>query len=177
MTSKPAIQKQTTPPIRNARASRRKAVDQPEPDVAERSEALQVRIDDERHDDDRRQRPRQRRELAQRDCEHDQTGGAEQQDVARSKEARRQLASSGARVRGVELGVDQTVQRHRQRAGAGHRDRDPDQIAERGSPVNCQDRADVRVRQREDRVLELDERGEPPWEGRGRRTHRASCRG
>ena len=69
-------------------------------------------------------------------------------------------------------GVDQPVQRHRQRTRADHREGDPEQVVRRRNIADGQERADVGERQREDRVLELDEPGEP----HGQRGERRSSR-
>ena len=76
--------------------------------------------------------------------------------------AARQLAAGRARIAGVDAGVDQAVERHREAARADHRDRDPERSPRAGHAVDGEERADVRERQREDRVLELDEREEEP---------------
>ena len=65
-------------------------------------------------------------------------------------------------LRGVDPRVDQPVQRHRERAGADHRDRDPEQVVRRRDAVDREERADVGERQREDRVLDLDQAREEP---------------
>ena len=74
-------------------------------------------------------------------------------------------------VRGLRAsidGVDQAVQRHRQAAGAGHRDGDPQHLPRRGHPAQGEDGAGVGVGQREHRVLELDQADEPAGVDGGR---------
>ena len=84
------------------------------------------------------------------------------------------LAAGGARVPRVDLRVDQPVEGHRQRAGADHRHRDPDEIVRARHSVDRQQRADVREREREDGVLDLDERREAAQVG-GEDAHSQVC--
>ena len=71
-----------------------------------------------------------------------------------------QLPRRRPRVAGVDAGVDEPVERHRQRAGADHRHGDPDEVVRARDAVDGEEGADVRERQREDRVLDLHERRE-----------------
>ena len=82
----------------------------------------------------------------------------------------RELAARGARVARVDAGVDEPVQRHRERPRADHRERDPEQVVRRRRLADGEERADVRERQREDRVLDLHE----PREARRQRRERRS---
>src|SRR5262249_16448815 len=72
----------------------------------------------------------------------------------------RDLTGSGAWVARVELRVDEAVERHRESASSHHGERQPDERTRTGIPVDGEERADVREREREDRVLQLDERRE-----------------
>ena len=152
------------PRRRPARARRRRRARGGEP-----RDALQVRVDDEADDRDRPEpaaragraaRPRRGRARARR--------GRRATTCARESCPRGQLAPRGARVARVDLRVDQPVERHRQRPGADHRQRDPEQVVRARDAVDREERADVGERQREDRVLDLDERREAARELRTR---------
>ncbi len=147
---------------RSPGADRRQAVDGPEPQVAEPRPALQVRVDHEPDDGDRPEPVHQRVELVDGNEEQRERAGAEEHHLRLREQPRRELAPRRARVARVQAGVDQAVQSHRQRAGTDHRDRDPEQVVRARGSVHGEERPDVRERQREDRVLELDERVEPP---------------
>jgi hypothetical protein len=138
-------------------ADRREAVDRAEPEMAEPREPLQVRVDDEGDDGDRRQPPDERVELEHRHRVERERRGAKADHLGGAERTRRELARRGARVERVDPRVDQTVERHRERAGADHRKRDPEQVVRRRHALDGEERADVREREREDRVLELDE--------------------
>ena len=71
-----------------------------------------------------------------------------------------QLAVGRPRVPRVDPGVDEAVQRHRERTGSRHRDRDPEQVVRRRDAPHRKERADIGERKREDRVLDLDQAGE-----------------
>ncbi len=114
-------------------------------------------IDDERRDGDRRERAHERIELPDREEVDDQRHQAEHDHGGAGEGARRQLASRGAGIGRIDPRVDQAVQRHRKRARSDHRNRDPDQVVRGRNAANGEERADVGERQREDRVLELDE--------------------
>ena len=144
-------------------ADRREPVDGAEPEVARPGPALEVRVDHEPHDRDRPKPVHERVELVHRDQEDGEREGAEENDLRGREQPRRQLAARGARVTRVEPRVDQAVQPHRQRTGADHRDRDPDQVVRARRGVDREEGADVREREREDGVLELDEPREPGW--------------
>ena len=83
--------------------------------------------------------------------------------------AARQLAGRGARVARVDRRVDEPVERHRERPRADHGQRDPDEVVRRRRAADGEKRADVRERQREDGVLDLDEPREPSRQRRKRR--------
>ena len=119
-------------------------------------------------DRDRPEPVRLRRELPDGDEEERERRCAEERDLHDRQLPARQLASGGARVARVDAGVDQPVQRHRERTRADHRERDPDEVVRRRRPADREERADVGERQREDRVLDLHE----PREARGQRRER-----
>ena len=140
--------------------------------MAEPREPLEVRVDDEADDRDRPQPARR-------------SGRAARRRRGRARATRAQktttwtieswpLGISRPAVRGFRASiprVDQPVERHRERARADHRERDPEQVVPARRPVHREERADVRERQREDRVLDLHEPREP------RRQRRRSRRG
>src|SRR5690349_23966578 len=142
---------------RHPGADRREAVGGAEPEVAEPREALQVRVHDEHRDRDRPQVVRLRRELEDGDEEERERGRAEEDDLGDGQLPARELAAGGARVARVDTGIDEPVERHRERAGPDHRERDPDEIVRGRRLADGEERADVRERQREDGVLDLDE--------------------
>ena len=99
---------------------------------------------------------------------------AERRDLRARQRAGRELPRRRARVARVDLGVDEPVEPHRERPRADHRDRDPGHRPEPGPAVDREERADVRERQREDRVLEPDEPREPERERCGERAQTGS---
>ena len=141
-------------------ADRREPVDGAEPEVREPGRPLQVRVDDEGRDGDRPEPADDRRELVDGDEEDRERGEAEEHDLPGPERAARELPAGGARVARVDAGVDQPVERHRQAARADHRHRDPEEVGGARDAVDGEERADVGEREREDRVLELDEREE-----------------
>ena len=143
--------------------------------MAEPGDALQVRVDDEADDRDRPEPPHDlfSWKTATRKTTND--GDAEERDLRARQQARGQLARSGSRIARVELRVDQPVQPHRQRPRADHRDGDPEQVVRRGHAVHREQRADVRERQREQRVLDLHEPREAQREDGGRARHVCRC--
>ena len=128
--------------------------------MCEPRDALEVRVDDEAGDRDRPEPAHDRVELPDRNEEERERRKAEEHDLERRQAPRRQLPPLGPRVARIDLRVDEPVQRHRQRPGTDHRQRDPEQVVRRRDPVDGEQRTDVGERQREDRVLDLDERGE-----------------
>jgi hypothetical protein len=146
---------------RNPGTDRREPVDEPEPDMAQPREALQVRIDDEPDERDRPQPAHDRIELEARHEVERNRESAEGDDLHARKPSGRQLAVGRARIASVYLRIDHAVQPHRQRTRTEHRKRDPDEIVRRRNPVDAEQRADVGKRQSEDGVLDLHERGEP----------------
>src|SRR5919204_6974328 len=133
-----------------------------EPEVAEPGPALQVRVDDEGHDRDWPEPADDRVQLEDGDEEERKRGRAEGGDLAAAEESGWELARGSARIARVDRGIDQPVQAHRQRAGPDHREGDPDEIVRGRNPTDAEQRADVGERQREDRVLDLDERCKAP---------------
>ena len=78
--------------------------------------------------------------------------------------------SSRPAVRGLRPSiacVDEPVCRHRERARADHRHGDPGEQAHARRPARAEDRARVRVGQREHGLLEAHQRGQPPRRQRG----------
>ena len=100
---------------------------------------------------------RERRELEDGDEEERERGHTEDSDLRDGQLSARELPARGARIPRVDAGVDQPVQRHRERAGADHRERDPDQVVSGRGTINGEEGADICKRQREDRVLDLHE--------------------
>ena len=94
----------------------------------------------------------------------------------RARALPRELARRGPRVARVELGIDEPVDRHRERPRADHRDGDPHHVREPGPRVDREERADVRERQREDGVLDPHERRESPRQRSGRDASRLPVR-
>ena len=125
--------------------------------MAQPGVALQVRVDHEAGDRNRPEPAADRSQLPDGDQEDRQRSPAERPDLRLRQCPGGELARGGARVPRVELGVDQPVQRHRERAGADHRERDPDEIVRGRDPLDAEERAHVREREREERVLDLDE--------------------
>ena len=145
------------PGDRHPCADGRESVDRAEPEMAEPREALEVRIDDEADHRDRPEPAHEWVELPDRGEEERERSGAEDDDLGDRELAARELAAGRPRVSRVDARIDQAVERHRQRAGADHGKRDPEEIVSARRPVDCEERADVGKRQREDRVLDLDE--------------------
>ena len=156
---------------RHPGADRRQAVDRAQPEVAEPGRPLQVRVDHEGRDRDRPEPAHDGVELPDGDQEDHERQDAERDHLPGPQAPARELPCRGPWVPRVDAGVHQPVQRHGQRAGAHHRDRDPDEIVGARDGVHCEEGADVRERQREDRVLDLDERGETCGEGGQRLGH------
>jgi hypothetical protein len=125
--------------------------------VREPREPLQVRIDEEAHHGNRPEPAHQRVELPDGEEEDGERGEAERDDLPRAQLPARQLPAGRAGIRCVDSRVDQAVQPHRERAGADHRHRHPEQVARGRNRADGQERADVREREREDGVLDLDE--------------------
>ena len=118
---------------------------------------LRYGIDDEGDDHDRREPARDRRQLREADGEDGERDGGERDHLPAAEPARRQLAAGRARVAGVDRGIDEAVDGHRERACPEHHDRDPHEHREARPAVDRKDRSDVRVGQREHRVLEAHE--------------------
>src|SRR5262249_34852946 len=152
---------------------RREAVDRAEPEVAEPGDPLEVRVDDEADDRDRPEPADDRIELPDGREEERQRGEAEGDHLRDGELAARDLPAGGTGISGIDPRVDQTVERHRKRAGTDHRERDPQQIVRARRSVHGKKRADIRERQREDRVLDLHQPRKPRGErcGRGLNGH------
>ena len=139
-------------------ADRREPVDRAEPQVAEPREPLQVRVDDERRDGDRREPAHERVELPDGDEVDDQRAEAEPDD--RRPASAVPDGSSRPAVRGFAASMPASISRFSAIAS----ERAPiiatviqSRSWPEGTPSDREERADVGERQREDRVLELDE--------------------
>ena len=99
----------------------RETVDDAEPEVAERREALEIRIDDHRDDHDRREPARDRRQLRDADDEDGERRQRERDHLRALEAPGRQLAPCRARVASVDGRVHEAVDGHRERARADHR--------------------------------------------------------
>ena len=141
---------------------RREPVHGAEPEVRERAPALQIRVEHEARDRDRPEPVDDRRELEDGDEEDGQRKDAEEDDLRRREGAARELPSRRARVPGVDARVDEPVERHREAPGSEHGHGDPEKVVRARDPVDREERADVGERKREDRVLDLHQRGEEP---------------
>ena len=139
--------------------------------MAEPGDALQVRVDDEQHDRNRPEPAHDRVELEDGDQEENERGRAHHEHLRPRERSRRQLARGCPRVAGVDLGVDEAVETHRKRSGADHGQRDPEPLRGGRHLTEREQHPDVREREREDRVLELDERGEAPGQADGDLAH------
>jgi hypothetical protein len=126
--------------------------------VREPRHALQIRIDDEADHGNRPQPPHDRVELPDGQEEDSERSEAEERDLPRDQHSARELTLRGARVRSVDLSIDEPVQPHRERSGPDHRDGDPQEIVSRGNSVDGEQRPHVCKRKREDGVLDLDQR-------------------
>ena len=142
--------------------------------MAEPRGALEVGVDDEHHDRDRPQPADDGVELEHGDEVDGEREQAERADVGARQRPRRELPTGRPRVAGVDLGVHQPVEPHRERPRADHRDGDPRHPAPARPPVHREQRSDVGERQREHRVLEPDEPGEPQRERCGDGAHAGS---
>ena len=67
-----------------------------------------------------------------------------------------QGATRGAWVSRIDLAVDETVERHGERPGRRHRNRDPCELHETRQSPGSEDHPEVREWQGKDRVFELD---------------------
>ena len=146
---------------RDPGADRREPVDGAEPEVREPGEALQVRVDHEAGNGDRPQPAHERVELADRDQEDARATPGRRATPATT--VSRPPGSSRAAVRGLRASMPASISRLRPIAS----DRAPTiaTVIQRrscadGHAVDREQRADVGERQREDRVLDLHERGE-----------------
>ena len=153
---------------RDPGADRREAVDGAEPEVAEPREALQVRVDDEADDRDRPQPAHDRVELPDGDEEERERGERRRRPPAATESW--PLGSSRPAVRGLRASIPASIRR----LSAIASDRAPTiaSVIQRrscalGDAVDREERADVGERQREDRVLDLDEPREPRGSGAG----------
>ena len=164
------------PGHREPGTERREARTRAEPEVAEPRHALQVRVDDEHRDRNRPEPADDRLELKRRDQVQREGGGAEGPNLGRGERPGGDLAARRARVSSVELRIDEPVQAHGERPSTHHREGQPDRRADARESVDGEERADVREREREDGVLELDERGKAPRERERRRAHVWRCR-
>ena len=130
--------------------------------MAEPREALEIRVDHETCDRDRPQPADDRVELEAREEVQRERQRAERRHLHARERPR---GSSRPAVRGLRASISASMSRFSPIASeprADHRERDPEQVVCRRHVVDGQERADVRERQREDRVLDLDERGEAP---------------
>jgi hypothetical protein len=100
-----------------------------QPGVAPPREALRQRVERQEQRRHRQQRGRQRVERQARDHERDQPQPGQQPSRRRRRGRRWGSRAGRARVGGVDAGVEHPVDRHREGAGARHRQRHP---AERG---------------------------------------------
>ena len=139
------------------RANRGQPERRAEPEVAEPGEALQIRVDDEHANGNRPEPAHDRVEVPHGEEVERQRRHAERHDLGAPERAGRELSRGRAGVARVELGVDQPVERHRQRPCADHREHDPGDVGSPRPAADREHRADDRERQREHRVLELDE--------------------
>src|SRR4029079_18008618 len=99
---------------------------------------------------------------------------AERGDVRGRQRAGRKLPRRCPRVASVDLGIDEAVEAHRERPRAAHCDRDPGHRPEPGPAVDGEKGADVRERQREDRVPQSHETRQPDRERCGDRAQTGS---
>ena len=99
--------------------------------MAEPRDALQIRVDDEEHHGNRPEPAHERVELEDGEQKDGERKRAETEHLGARQRSGRQLARCGARIPGVDLGVDQPVQPHRERAGADHRDGHPEPVGRR----------------------------------------------
>ncbi len=142
---------------RHPGADGRETVHRAEPEVAQPGESLEVRVDDEADDGDRPEPAHDRIELPDSDEKERERANAEDDDLGDRELTARNLPARGTRISRVDPGVDQAVERHRERAGTDHRQRDPEEVVSAGHPADGEERADVGERQRKDGVLDLDE--------------------
>ena len=156
MMSKPAIQQATARPRRigqrlqvaghgEPRAHGGDADREAQREMAEPRHPLRERVEDERRDRDGPQHPRLLRQLGHRDEQDGEADGAEREYLPIARRARRQLPGGGARVRRVDVGVDDPVQGHRERPRADHGEQDP---AERGDAAGSPSGRGTRPRAR-----------------------------
>ena len=129
--------------------------------VRKGGEALGKRISEDDAQRDRGQAEAQRVQLARGQDEDQRRNYDETPREARREQPGGDVAQPGARIAGVDVGVDEAVERHGGRARPDHRDHDPAQLAPQLSAAKTavtdgQQRPGQRERQREDRVLELD---------------------
>ena len=123
--------------------------------------ALQVRVDDEADDRDRPEPVHERVELVDGDQEHGERAEAEERRPAPSRADR--PAAPAAAVRGLRASIPASISRFSPMAS----ERAPtiatviqSEVVRARDAVDGEERADVGEREREDRVLELDERVE-----------------
>ncbi len=124
--------------------------------MRERREPLCVRVSEDRDERYRREREREPVQHAGRDEEQDDRTERERADKTDADVACRERAHGGPRVLGVDVAVDEPVERHRGASGADHGDGDPEQRAKRRDAARRRHRAEQRERQGKERVLDLD---------------------
>jgi hypothetical protein len=129
--------------------------------VGERGETFGVRIEEDHGQRQRRQTQTQRIQFE---------GSEEQEKGGRHRKARGELrrehpggdgAYPGARIAGVDLGIDEAIEGHRRRARRHHGHHDPQQLPPDPRRIEAtltkgEERSSEGEREGEDRVLELD---------------------
>jgi hypothetical protein len=113
---------------------------------------------------------RLRRELEDRDEEERERRRGEERHLDDGELAAGELAAGRPGIARIDADVDEAVQRHRERASADHRQRDPEEIVRGGRPADGKERPDVGEGKREDGVLDLHEPREPRRQRRKRRS-------
>ena len=161
---------------RHPRADRREPERDAEPRVAEPGDPLQVRVDDEQHHRHRPEPAHERVELEDGD-EEDARARARTAPITCARESA-PAGSSREAVRGFRASSSASISRFRPIASV----RAPtiatvtqSQSRAGGSLADGEQHPDVRERQREDRVLELHERGEAARQGDGGGAHVCLC--
>jgi hypothetical protein len=140
--------------VPDVRAERREPIDGAQHEVRGPRKPFAERIDQEQYRRDRQQLHAEGIEHPRRDEQQRQPrAGCPQHDRGRERAAG-ERAASRARVACVDLAVEEAIRRHRRRARAQHRERDPYELRRRRNSPRREHRADVRKGQRKEGVLD-----------------------
>ena len=129
--------------------------------MGKRGESFGERIEEEDGQGDRRQFQAQGIQFAGGKQEHQHRNRGKSPGEPRAQDSCRNVPHAGSRIARVDIGVEDSIERHGSRARADHRHHDPKQLESEPPRIKmalpeCQQGAGKRERQGKHGVLELD---------------------